>query len=185
MLKVNKFLDFLNINNYPQGCDLELKHDFRKIYSYRELPLHFPIEDTNELFRYSAEFYGAVFTKQFRNYSLWMTLGLKNNVSVLVTLFFNFFSKNAYSKVKGDSWNRYSYVYYNSYNKDYKDLNYYVHRVSCLDSLNFNYVNKIFDFSDVMLDIISDHKFNHCMNTSSLDLDCSVSSYILYGTGFL
>ena len=65
----NKFIENLHVKNFLKdhkvGYDLSLFYDFRILYFQKEIPFYFPIDASEELFRYSADFYGIVYNDIF------------------------------------------------------------------------------------------------------------------------
>lgn len=147
---------------------------FKKLVSYADLPLNFQLKPFKVL-RYRALFYGYNYQTNFFNYNLWLTMGLKRNISMSFSLFYN---SPRPRKIHLASFNRYSWKYYayllkNSLQKNIISNDFLTEHKSFYFSSNLFY-----NLSDVCIwNLRPQFKFHRTISLGSDDLDFSISTY--------
>lgn len=158
--------------------NLNMISTFKKLVAYIDLPIDFKLEPF-KLLRYSAHFYGYNYQANFFNYNLWLTMGLKRNISMSFSLFFNTPTprKNYLASFNKFSWKFYAYLLKNSFNTHLK----WKINKQLISSCNSNfYFSSHFslNLSDICLwNLRPKFKFNRTINLGTDDLDFSISTY--------
>lgn len=158
--------------------NLKMISTFKKLVPYIDLPINFNLEPFKVL-RYSARFYGYNYQPNFFNYNLWLTMGLKRNISLSFSLFFNTPTprKNYLASFNKFSWKFYAYLLKNSLKPPLKfQLN---NQLIANSTTNF-YFNSNFSLhlSDICLwNLRPKFRFSRTINLGTDDLDFSISTY--------
>ena len=108
-------------------------------------------------------------------------MGLKKNINVPITLFFNFLEDNIFCSINRNSWRKYCYLFKNSYFPLKFTSSAFLTSLDCLNfSLNSN--NSFLRYSDGLFNILDNHKFNQSLSFDGVDK--SISHYHAFWNTF-
>lgn len=112
-LRINYAPNILTIGR--SSFDLVTTHQFNKLISFSDLPVHFNLKKRRFL-RFRAALYG-VQHNDLCGYNLWFTMGFKKNISVPWGLYFHtpWVRKQYLAKINKVSWASYAFALRNSF----------------------------------------------------------------------
>lgn len=135
---------------------------FKNIVNYSKLPFNFNLKH-DEVLLYPAHIFGYEWNNSKRNFSIWITMGFKKNVNILVPFFNECFSRGDNFYMTRNNWKYYSFLFENSYSNTKLVIN------------QNDYFGK-FGLSDSSFDVILKYNYDHRV-LKKKDLSYYVSSY--------